>query len=164
MAIPNSKRFLERGASQQAGRRRAGVPACRCPRLPAAFRSPRARREFGLRRSSAHELRAGCPPNRQAGSLPYGFHCCTHAANLLFSARRSKSEGQASRALPLASDQMRLLWRCNAGVGRPLPSPDHSAGRRMVRPGRSRSPNRKQCFACGKSRAPSAHVGELLNK
>jgi hypothetical protein len=33
-----------------------------------AFR--RVRRELDLRRSSPHELRAGCPRNRQAGSLP----------------------------------------------------------------------------------------------
>jgi len=63
---------------------------------------------------------------------------CAHLGVASWGAPRKLS------GLPLTSGQSCLLSRCDASVDLPLPSPDHSAGRRTVRPGRSRSPNRMQ--------------------
>ena len=58
--------------------------------------------------------------------------------------------------LPLASGQRRLLSQSEANVRDRLTWPGDSAGRRMKRSGRSRSPNRKQCFSSRRPNDPSS--------
>src|SRR6266481_5880375 len=61
--IPFCREATLNGLALNARRRRAGVPACRFERLPAA--------RWCSISSSSQKLGAGCPRNRQAGSPPY---------------------------------------------------------------------------------------------
>ena len=79
------------GLALNAQRRRAGVPACRFERLPAA--------RWCSIASSFQKLGAGCPRNRQAGSPPYlPGHTSLSAANLIpmVSPQMPSAVGQAS--------------------------------------------------------------------